>query len=146
MATYDLKTIEDAVLAALQARLGEMSGTLTTYQGDWRADLGRQTWRFPAVLVMLEQSRGEQVGLRSCDLTLDFTVLVAVRNLRGDPEARRGEAGAYPLLLEIREALWFQDLGLALQPLSLLKEEPIRNDQEFSVYAARYRTALVQDL
>jgi hypothetical protein len=33
-----------------------------------------------------------------------------------------------------------------LQPLNLIREEPLLSDQEFSVYAARYGTALVQDL
>ena len=42
--------------------------------------------------------------------------------------------------------MWHQDLGLDLQPLNLIREEPLLSNQEFSVYAAHYDTALVQDL
>jgi hypothetical protein len=50
------------------------------------------------------------------------------------------------LLAGVRKALWHQDLGLELQPLNLIREEPLLSDQEFSVYAAHYGTSLVQDL
>jgi hypothetical protein len=73
-------------------------------------------------------------------------VLVAVRQLRGEAEARRQEGGAYQLLEGIRRALWHQDLGLDLLPLALVEEEALLNTQEFAVYAALYRTMAVQDL
>jgi hypothetical protein len=41
--------------------------------------------------------------------------------------------------------LWHQDLGQSLLPLALIGEEPLLSSQEHTVYAARYRTALVQD-
>ena len=75
------------LLAALKAELDAQVKTLATYQGDWLADLQREYWRFPAVLVQLRQSRGEQVTLASYDLSLEFTVLVMVRHLRGKPPA-----------------------------------------------------------
>jgi phage gp37-like protein len=145
MAGTDLKTLEDAVIDCLQSALGEQVETLESFQGDWRASLRAKPWRFPAVLVMLQQSRGEQVTLRSCDLNLDFTVLVMGRALRGEAEARRRPGGAYELLAGVRQALWQQDLGLEMLPCALLKEEPLLNDQEFSVYGAYYRTALVAE-
>jgi phage gp37-like protein len=139
-------TVEDAVLAALQAELEGQIGTLASYQGDWQADLQREDWRFPAVLVQLRQSRGEQVTLSSYDLNLEFTILVLVRHLRGEAAGRREADGIYQLLAGVRKALWHQDLGLELQPLNLIREEPLLSSQEFSVYAAHYDTALVQDL
>ncbi|MCJ7818803.1 MAG: DUF1834 family protein [Syntrophales bacterium] len=116
------------------------------YQGDWQADLHREDWRFPAVLVQLRQSRGEQVTIGSYDLNLEFTILVLVRHLRGEAAGRREADGVYQVLAGVRKALWHQDLGLELQPLNLIREEPLLSDQEFSVYAAHYGTALVQDL
>ncbi|MFA5111107.1 MAG: phage protein Gp37 [Desulfobaccales bacterium] len=139
-------TVEDAVVAALKQELDGRVNTLATYQGDWLADLTRQDWRLPAVLVQLRQSRGLQVTLGSYDLSLEFTVLVVVRQLRGEAEGRREAGGVYEILAGVRQALWHQDLGLDLQPLDLIREEPLLNNQEFSVYAARYGTALVQDL
>jgi phage gp37-like protein len=139
-------TVEDAVLTALQGELETQVNTLATYQGDWLADLQREDWRFPVVLVQLRQSRGEQVTLSSYDLNLEFTILVLVRHLRGEAAGRREADGIYPILAGVRKALWHQDLGLEVQPLNLIREEPLLSSQEFSVYAAHYGTALVQDL
>ena len=139
-------TVEDALLTALKAELDDQVKTLSTYQGDWLTDLQREDWRFPAVLVQLRQSRGEQVTLGSYDLNLEFTVLVLVRHLRGEAAGRREADGIYQILAGVRKALWHQDLGLELQPLSLIREEPLLSSPEFSVYAAHYGTALVQDL
>jgi phage gp37-like protein len=137
--------VEDAVVAALQDRLGQQVNTIRSYQGNWRTDLRQETWRLPATLVMLTGSRTEQVGLTSFDLTLDLEVLVVVRQLRGEEAGRREAGGVYDLLLGVQDALWQQDLGLDLQPFALLREEPLLNDGEFTVYAAHYRTAAVQD-
>jgi phage gp37-like protein len=142
MADDTWTTVEEAVLAALQSELGSQVNTLVTYQGDLLSDLHREYWRFPAVLVQLRQSQGTQVTLSSYDLSLEFTIFVIVR---GNTAKRRETSGIYGLLAGVRQALWHQDLGLDLQPLDLIKEEPLLNDQEFSVFAAHYETALVQD-
>jgi hypothetical protein len=70
---------------------------------------------------------------------------VVVRSLRGEETGRRGAGGAYDLLLGVQDALWQQDLGLDLLPFALVREEPLLTDGEFTVYAAHYRTAAVQD-
>jgi len=145
MADYSWTEVEDAVLTALKAEVGSQVKTLDTYQGDWLEDLRQEGWRLPAVLVMLRQSRGELVATRSYDMTLDFTVLVAVRQLRGEAQARRQEGGAYEILEGVRRALWHQDLGLELLPFALMGEEALLNTQEFAVYAALYRTMVVKD-
>jgi phage gp37-like protein len=98
-------TVEDAVVTALKAELDAQVKTLATYQGDWQTDLHREDWRFPAVLVQLRQSRGEQVTIGSYDLNLEFTVLVMVRHLRGEAAGRRDADGVYQLLAGVRKAL-----------------------------------------
>jgi phage gp37-like protein len=137
--------VEDAVVAALQDRLGEQVKTIRSYQGNWRTDIRQETWRLPAALVMLTGSSSSQVGVASFDVTLDFQILVVVRSLRGEETGRRGAGGAYDLLLGVQDALWQQDLGLDLLPFALVREEPLLTDGEFTVYAAHYRTAAVQD-
>lgn len=146
MTDFDWTALEDAVLAALQAGLGTSAGTLETYQGDWRTDLQNEGWRLPAVLVRLAGTKSEAAALRSVDLTLDLNLLVVVRQLRGQAAGRRREGGVYQLLAGIRQALWYQDLGLEILPLALVREEPLFNNREFSVYEAQYRTGAVVDL
>ncbi len=137
--------VEDAVLAALKAEVGSITGTLESYQGDWRGDLRLQGRRLPAILVMLKESRAVQVGLASYDETLALCVLVAVRQLRGGEAARRQDDGIYQLLAGVRRALWHQDLGLDMLPLALVREEPLLSDTEFAVYAAHYQTRMIRD-
>jgi phage gp37-like protein len=143
MATDPWTNVEEAVLAALQAGLGGLVKTLITYQGDWQTDLQQEYWRFPAVLVQLRQTRGEQVTLGSYDFTMEFVIFVAVR---GNSAKHRDNGGVYQILAGVREALWNQDLGLEVQPFNLIKEEPLLNNLEYSVYAAHYDTVLVQDM
>ncbi|MFZ2089928.1 MAG: phage protein Gp37 [Desulfobaccales bacterium] len=138
-------TVEDAVVAALQERLGSQVKTVRSYQGNWRTDLRQESWRLPAALVMLTGGDAEQVGWSSFDLTLNLQVLVVVRHLRGEEAGRRETGGAYDLLLGAQEALWHQDLGLNLLPWVLVREEPLLTDGEFTVYGAQYRTTAVQD-
>ena len=145
MSSYSMTAVEDAILAALQVEMGSQLQTLETYQGDWRADLERRTWRLPAALVTLVRQQGEQVAWGSYDLILDVAVLVLVRQLRGEGEGRRGDGGVYELLESVRRALWHQDLGLELQPLALLKEEALLSTPELVVYGAYYRTGTWQD-
>lgn len=145
MSDLTWNALEEAVVAALTAQLGTAVKTVASYQGNWRQDLREKTWRLPAALVQLAISRSEQVGLSSFDVTWDLRVLVLVRHLRGEAAGRREAGGAYELLAGVREALWHRDLGLAISPLVLVREEPLLNDAEFTVYAALYRTSTVQD-
>jgi phage gp37-like protein len=137
--------VEDAVLTALKAEVGTLAGTLESYQGDWRGDLRLKGRRLPAVLVVLRESRAAPVGVSSYEETLTLTVLVAVRQLRGSPAARRQDGGVYQLLTGVRRALWHRDQGLEMLPLGLVREEPWLNDPEFAVYAAHYLTRLIRD-
>lgn len=145
MSDISWTAVEDAVVAAVQAQIGDRVKTLKTYQGNWREDVRREGWRLPAVLVGLEESRAAQVGLSSYDLTLEVSVLVIGGALRGEAAARREEGGVYDLLAGIRQALWHQDLGLTMLPLALVKEEPLLSSRECAVYAVHFRTALVKD-
>jgi len=146
MNDLDWTALEEAALAALQEQLAYQVNTLESYQGDWRGDLQGEGWRLPAVLVMLASTRSEAATVRSYDLTIDLTLLVVVRQLRGEASGRRQEGGAYQILAGIRQALWHQDLGLEVLPLALVREEPLLNNREFTVYAAQYRTVAVVDL
>jgi len=145
MNDLDWTALEEAALAALQEQLAYQVNTLESYQGDWRGDLQGGGWRLPAVLVMLASTRSEAATVRSYDLTIDLTLLVVVRQLRGEASGRRQEGGAYQILAGIRQALWHQDLGLEVLPLALVREEPLLNNREFTVYAAQYRTQAVVD-
>ena len=145
MADLTWNVVEEALLAALQAELGSLVQTVASYQGNWLQDLQHQARRLPAVLVRLRQTRGEQVAMRSSDLILDFIVLVAIRPLRGEAEARIQDGGIYQILEGVRQALWHQDLGLEITPFSLEKEEPWLYTRELAVYGAEYRTSLVKN-
>ena len=145
MAELTRRTVEEAILAALKAELGDAVPTVASYQGNWLADLRGEAWRLPAVLVLPGANREEQVCLGSADLILDFTILVAVRPYRGEAPARLEEGGVYQTLEGVRRALWHQDLGLLIVPFSLEREEAWLTTRELAVYGAQYRTGYVQN-
>ncbi len=145
MSDLSWTTVEDAVVAALEARLGEQAGTIESYQGNWRTDLPQAAWRMPAVLVMVTGSTCQQVGVSAFDLTLNLQVIVVVRSLRGEEAGRRDTGGVYDLLLGVQDALWQEDLGLGILPFALVREQPLLANREYTVYAAQYCTTAVQD-
>jgi phage gp37-like protein len=144
MADLSLSALEEAILGALQAELGSLVPTVASHQGNWLKDLQSQARRLPAVLIRWRQTRSEQVALGSADLTMDFTILIAVRPLRGEAASRLQEEGIYQILEGVRRALWQQDLGLEITPFSLEKEESWLTTKELAVYGAEYRTSLVK--
>lgn len=136
-------TVQEAVLTALKLELAGQVKTVVAYRGDWLHDLSQEYWPLPAVLVQWRQSQGEQVTMASYDLTLEFNVIVVAR---GGSLKQRAANEVSQLLAGVRAALWNRDLGLEVQPFNLMKEEPLVNNQDFSVFAAHYGTAMVQDL
>jgi phage gp37-like protein len=145
MADLNWNTVEKAVVEALEAELGALVPTVATYRGKWREDLQHQAWRLPAVLVTLGQAKSEQAAMGSADLILEFTVLIAVRPLRGEAESRVEEGGICRILEGVRRVLWQRDLGLEIAPFSLEREEPWLITRELAVYGAEYRTTLIHN-
>ncbi|MDD3582336.1 MAG: DUF1834 family protein [Desulfobacca sp.] len=143
MTNYTTKDIEDAILVALAGRLGSYVKTIESYQGQLEADLEKFPWRLPASLVMLRETRVEKATTHTYDLNLTFTVIVADRNLRGNREGRLSNVGIYRMLEDVRGALWDQDLGLEINPLTLVKEEALLNNRQMAVFAADYQTQMV---
>jgi phage gp37-like protein len=145
MADLSWSAVEEAILVALKAEIGSLVPTVASHQGNWLKDLQSQAWRLPAVLVRWRQTRSEQVALGSSDLTWNFTILIAVRPLRGEAASRLQEGGMYQILEGVRRALWQQDLGLEIIPFSLEKEESWLTTKKLAVYIAEYQTSLVKD-
>jgi len=123
--------------------LGSYVKTIDSYQGQLEADLEKFPWRLPATLVMLRETSVEKATSHTYDLSLTFTVVVADRNLRGNREGRLSNVGIYRMLEDVRGALWDQDLGLDINPLTLVKEEAVLNNRQMVVFAADYQTQMV---
>ncbi len=135
--------IEQAALAVLRAAMGDQIATLERYQGDWRLDLGRESWRLPAVLLRFDGGRAAQVGIGSYEFVGRLTVLVITRTLAGEPHSRRSDGGAMALAQRVREALWHRDLGLQILPLALVEERPLRQGGERTVYSLSFQTGWI---
>lgn len=145
MSSIAWTTLEDAVLAALQAYLGDTVKTLKTFQGNWQEELKQEGWRLPGVLVSLQATQVELVGPSSYDLTLGISIIAISRRLRNEAQMRRQPGGMYAILEAIRQALWHQDLGLDILPLALVREEPLLSSREHAVFGVSFRTGLIQD-
>ncbi len=140
--------MEDFLLEKLEPlRAAAGLRALTTYGGEFSPDsFGQVTVVFPAVYIYLS-------GLRSAGRNrLDerdqgCTVMVAARNLRGEPAARRGaagETGVYALFEGVRAHL--NRLPLAGGLLRLAEERVVGYSARLGLcvgqadYRLKYRT------
>lgn len=107
------------------------------------ADLDQNTGLTPAAYVVFESGAFDhQIGMIQ-QMTLRYTVIVVVRNRRGNEAARRGagqEIGAYQVLDDIRLALTHQTLGLGIDPLMPESIQGIAGSESVAVYGITFET------
>lgn len=120
--------------------MGSYCKTIESYAGQLEDDIKKMVMSFPAIFVMFSGSEAKMLTNLKYERTLDFTLFVASKNLRGNIAARKDKYGTYQMLDDLRELLVGNRLSLEIEPLSLLREETILNTKEFSVYASDFRT------
>lgn len=144
-----LVDIENAMLRILQA-----TGLFTTtasyagefYSEDWRSVMSQ----FPAAWIAFAgEYQAPEKRTNGYDEYLEFSVIIAVRNLRDEKSRRHGrisanEAGAYTLIETVKAVLSRQSLDLAIDPLEPQKVEPIligqAGAQSLALYKLDFRT------
>jgi len=139
---YTIDQIEDAIISRLQAQLTYLKtcASLGEFLLDEVEDI---TVRFPAAYVAYERGEYHHAVSGVQDRIMTFVVVVMVKSLRGQEEARHGmgsEKGAYELLEDVRSALSDQDLGLQIDPLLPVDEQALEGDKQLAMYGIRFRT------
>lgn len=143
---YTTEQIEDEILSAIQdSDMGSYCKTIESYAGQLEDDITKMIILFPAVFVMFSGSEAKMLTGLEYEKTVDFTIFVAAKNLRGNVAARKNDYGAYQMLDDMETLLVGNQLGMQIEPIAIVSEEAILNTKQLSVYAAGYRTVFVAE-
>jgi len=141
---YTIEQIEDALIAAIEASaMAAYCKTIESYAGQLEADISTMIKKFPAVFVMYSGGKARMLTGIEYEKSLGFTFFVVAKNLRGNIQARKDDYGTYQMLKDLETLLVDNQLGLEIEPIAQVSEEPVMNTKQFSIYAAEYSTVFV---
>jgi phage gp37-like protein len=143
---YAIETIEDAILAALEAStLATTCKTIDTYHGeidDLVKELKQLIIPLPATFVLYAGSRFTEPANRSYDDEQYYTIVCIAKDLRGRESLR---TGIYDILEIIKATLIDSNLGLDIEPLHPVTIEATMITQQFSLYSFDIKTSFSLD-
>jgi phage gp37-like protein len=138
-----IEDLEDTLIETVKTAMPYLR-YVDTYQGELdEANIIQFVKNFPAVLIYMEESKYLNRAWPLKWQSVDITILVCDKNLRGNKSARRGDTtnpGAYRILQDLFDALFSKDLGLAIDPFDVISERALINSSRLAVYAASYKT------
>lgn len=143
-----VKDVEDAIVSALSPMLAQNGGkarSIGSYGGQFeKAAQGQGQIRLvmPAVLVTYTGSEYDPTCAPTHDRTMMFRVYHGSANSSSEL-ARREEA--LELMETSRSLLNGSDLTLSVTPLVVERESSVPAGEAFLVYAADYRTSMIED-
>jgi len=141
----DFEQIEDKIITELKAQIAYLR-TVETYAGQIESELASMTGRFPACYVVYGGSSFDWVDGPNHQETVEFSVLVCAKNLRGNEELRKGgpvaaEYGAYDLVKAVLASLTNKDFGLDMEFLTPQKASLVFISRTVAVYGIDFKTA-----
>lgn len=138
---YTISQIEDAIIARIESQMTYLR-TCESLSLDLLDEISEITIRLPAAYVIYASGRYlHMTGAQ--DREMEFLVVVAAKNLRGDVAARHGkgsEIGVYKMLDDTRGALTKQACGLDIDSLLPGDEEIIFGAKDMAGYGIRFTT------
>lgn len=141
---YTITEIEDAIITALKASdMASYCKKIDSYQieaGDLEEQIILLAKTLPCCLVIYFESDFEHFPNKQQNENLIFSVLVCAQSLRGTGDQRRGTAGTYQMLEDLRSILTGQRLGLTIDPLMPVRRRAEINTVNFSAYSMDFRT------
>ncbi len=140
-----LTTIEQAIIGRLSTALPYLKtcGSLSEFLSRGASEIEEFSPLCPAAFVVYQRGAYSRKMSGALDREMIFSVVVAVRNLRGDEAVRHGAAGdkgIYEVLEDVRTALCDQTCGMDIDPLAPVSEEAVSGTRDFAVYEIGFRT------
>ena len=113
MANHTIKQVEDAIIVALSAGMTYLKAC-ETYGGQLEDALARHPGPLPAVFVEYGNRQfGEEDAEDQLFLTpWTFNIYMVASDLRSEDQARRGTAGCYAMLDDVKTILAGKTAGL----------------------------------
>lgn len=140
-----LTTIEQAIIGRLSTTLPYLKtcGSLSEFLSRNVSEIEELSPLCPAAFVVYQRGAYSQKMSGVLDREMIFSVIVAVRDLRGDAAVRNGAAGdkgIYDVLEDVRTTLTDQTCGIDIDPFAPVSEEAVAGTRNFAVYEIRFRT------
>jgi len=143
---YTIEQIEDAIISEIQgSSIGVYCKKVESYAGQLEEDIGRTIILYPAVFVMFSRSNARMLTGIEYEKSVTFTLFVVSKSLKSNTEARKDDYGTYRMLDDLEALLVGNQLGLQIEPLSLVSEDAILTTKQFSIYAAEYKVSFVTE-
>ena len=118
--------------------MGGYCKKIESYAGQLEEDLSRRIRLFPAVFVMFSRGSARMLTGIEYEKTVHFDRFVVSKSLKSNVGARKDDYGTYQMLKDLETLLVDNQLGLEIEPIALISEEPVLNTKQFSIYAAEY--------
>ena len=142
---YTITEIEDAIITTLKAsEMGAYCKKIDSYQiegSDLEEQIRLFSGQLPSLLIVYSGGEFNHFLSGIQDKSITFSILVCAQSLRGKGEPRRGLAGAYQMLDDLRKALTNNNLGLNIDPLLPVREAAEINTKMFSAYSMEFKTS-----
>jgi len=110
------ETIEDKIIAELNSYIPYVE-TVDSYAGQLDQDLKSMPMKLPAIFVSYGGSTFEWIDGPNHRETVDFSILVAAKNARGEKSARKAAYGCYQMINDVLVVLTNMDFGLDIEKL-----------------------------
>jgi phage gp37-like protein len=135
----DFEQIEDAIINELKTNIAYLK-TVETYAGQLEGSLERLPVGFPAVFVVYSGSGYSAVDGMYHEEKVEFSVLVAARDLKGGEAARKDAHGAYGIVKDVLAVLTNKTFGLDMERLRPVRTQLVFANRTVAVYGIDFRT------
>ncbi len=133
------ETIEEAIINRLRADM-PYARVVESYAGQLENDVSVMMAGFPAVYVVYNGSDYDWVDAVTHNEAVEFSVIVAAKNLKGNKEARKNDYGCYQMINDVIQSLTNQTFGLEIEKLRPVKVSLVGASKSVSIYGIDYQT------
>ena len=131
--------IQRGIISTLREQVSYLR-TVESYAGQLESDLEGKSVRYPAAYVIYGGSEFSNLDGVSHEQKVTFTVVAAVRDLRGATSALSGPEGAYALVLNIIDTLTNETFGLDIERMRPVRTALLHAGQWTTVYGVDFST------
>lgn len=141
----DFEQIEDRIIETLRAELSYLR-TVETYAGQLEEEIGKLPVLFPSAYVVYGGSTINRVDGPTHQETVEFSVLVAAKDMRGKEALRKGSPapnghGVYGMVKDVLKALTNEDFGLDMEKLRPLRVSPVFIGKTVAIYGIDFQSS-----
>jgi phage gp37-like protein len=141
----DFEQVEDRIIEKLRDEVSYLR-TVETYAGQLEEEIAKLPVLFPSAYVVYGGSTINRVDGPTHQETVEFSVLVAAKNMRGGEALRKGSPatggqGVYGMVKDVLKALTNEDFGLDMERLRPLRVSPVFVGKTMAIYGIDFQSS-----